>query len=208
MDCPYRCDSSNYGYGHPNQSDWYDSCRDTLILCATKWPMIRRIWQLRDSGVPIPKELFEHEEIALHVSEPLEIEREYKIVSESIGRELPWYTRHGGDRGRLWSDEPEKVWKRFNTIRPANMLDDMAHIHSVLPDIVDITKRAHYTIGSLGCSEHERYTPEQLTYHYHKCFDHVVLDHILFHPEHISIYHEEFIKVMDLVKVENERRQK
>ena len=198
-----RCWTSEQGEG------WYDCCRETLRICQEKWPSIRRVWFLRHCCTPIPKDLFRTEEVGLHVTEPLLIEHEYKTVSDSVGSPLQLYTRHGYSpppSGRLWSDEQANVWERNGRIRPLSMPDDLAHIRQVLPDMEDLTNRAHYTIGNLIGENNRRLSPDGLTYDHHAATKDTPLDDVLFHPQHLSTVSEEFIQVMNGVAKENLRR--
>jgi hypothetical protein len=86
------------------------------------------------------------------------------------------------------------------------MPDDLAHIRQVLPDMEDLTNRAHYTIGNLIGENNRRLSPDELTYDHHAATKDTPLDDVLFHPQHLSTVSEEFIQVMNGVAKEKLRR--
>lgn len=148
---------------------YYKPTRETLAFLKSKYPELRRIWFIRSIILP-PRDLLKGEEIGLHVTNPMNILKEYAKVTSWFDRSISYYTRHGHSKiasGKVWTEEEKK------------------YVRSVLPNLEDLSDKPHHTITRL---------PDQPSR-----VDFRGIDHILFHDVHFRIARRELEEVLERV---------
>jgi len=154
-----------------------EQVKDTLAYLKQSHPTIKRVWFIRHIILP-PHGLLDDEEIGLHITEPHNVLKEYKKVSNHFHREFYKFTRHGHSpiaSGRLWAPE------------------DHEYVRSVLPHMVDLSDLPHYTIS---------HSPDsKLDDALYTNFGEV--DHVLFHPEHLKLNKSELDWALRQVEANN-----
>jgi hypothetical protein len=175
-----RIDVDNPCYYHPIYTrlrlrrkipipGYYRPTRETMPFLRSKFPQIKRRWFIRSMILP-PKDLFNDEEIGVHITNPMNAWNEYSTVASWFGRKIQYYTRHG--RAKIASG-------------PAWTSEQVERVHRDLSGLEDLTDKPHIMITRLSIP------PSELDYTH--------LDHILFHPVHFRIAHDELEQVLRLV---------
>jgi hypothetical protein len=147
---------------------YYSHVKETLSFLK-KYPELHCRWFIRSIILP-PGNLLDDADVGLHVTEPRNIIKEYTKVISWLGRGIQYYTAHGKApvaSGRDWNDQ------------------DREYVKKVLPHLVDLSNRPHYTITRLPNA------PSKLD------FDGI--DHILFHPVHFRMARDELDMMLERI---------